>query len=182
MQTPGQPAKRENPSSQSRIKNQSIGMLAIAVILTLWTYQFEHHGLWGKLVNYNKTPAIVLKGTTLSQGLLTVNMYRPDGPDTYGSFVVQIAVKGEDASRPAEVWGPRQLSRLDPAAIHNRYFFQKISTGPWGLVVPLSAEASVRLPLSRTAEKGLKGQHDATVTVEDVSGLTWRTTIAVSPR
>ena len=32
-------------------RKQSVGMVVVAVFLTLTAYQFEHHGLWGKMVN-----------------------------------------------------------------------------------------------------------------------------------
>ncbi|WP_053958199.1 TQO small subunit DoxA domain-containing protein [Sulfobacillus thermosulfidooxidans] len=172
---------QEHPLPQSKVKKQSVWMLIVAIFLTLWAYQFEHHGLWGKLVNYNKTPKLVLTRTALSPQRLALTIYRPNGPDTYGSFVVQVMVKGETSATPAEVWGPKQLAHLTPSAIHNKYFFQKVSTGPWGLVVPLSAQATIQLPLDNRAQMALKGQRDAIVKVEDVSGLTWQTTVPIHP-
>lgn len=104
---------------------------------------------------------------------------RPNGPDTYGNFVVEVTVQGTTESTPAEVWGPKQLAAVNPSAIHNKYFFQKVSEGPWGFVVPLSAQATIQLPLSPAAQAKLQGQRQAVVTVEDVSGLKWQTTVPV---
>ena len=92
---------------------------------------------------------------------------------------MQVKVQGETSATPAEVWGPKQLSHLLPSSIQNKYFFQKVSTGPWGLVVPLSAQATIQLPLDSRAQTALKGQRDAIVTVEDVSGLTWHTRVSL---
>ncbi|WP_053960201.1 TQO small subunit DoxA domain-containing protein [Sulfobacillus thermosulfidooxidans] len=167
------------PTTAAVLKKQSIGMLVVAMFLTLWAYQFEHHGLWGKLVNYNKTPKLVLTGTTVSPQALNLDIYRPNGPDTYGNFVVEVSVQGQTESSPAEVWGPKQLAAVNPSAIHNKYFFQKVSEGPWGFVVPLSAQATIHLPLSPAAQAQLRGQSRAVVTVEDVSGLKWQTTVPV---
>ncbi|PSR27069.1 MAG: hypothetical protein C7B47_09170 [Sulfobacillus thermosulfidooxidans] len=167
------------PAKAAVLKKQSIGMLIVAMFLTLWAYQFEHHGLWGKLVNYNKAPKLVLTGTTVSPHTLNLAVYRPNGPDTYGNFVVEVTVQGTTESTPAEVWGPKQLAAVNPSAIHNKYFFQKVSEGPWGFVVPLSAQATIQLPLSPAAQAKLQGQSQAVVTVEDVSGLKWQTTVPV---
>ena len=170
-----------SPVKTAILKKQSIGMLIVAVFLTLWAYQFEHHGLWGKLVNYNKTPKLVLAGSSVNHNALNLDVYRPNGPDTYGSFVVQVAIRGIQETTPAEVWGPKQLARIGSHAIHNKYFFQKVSDGPWGFIVPLSAQAVIRIPLTNQALSRLTGQTKAVVTVEDVSGLQWQATIPVQP-
>nr|WP_242939460.1 TQO small subunit DoxA domain-containing protein [Sulfobacillus thermosulfidooxidans] len=62
------------PAQAAVLKKQSIGMLIVAMFLTLWAYQFEHHGLWGKLVNYNKAPKLVLTGTTVSPHTLNLEV------------------------------------------------------------------------------------------------------------
>lgn len=55
-----------------------------------------------------------------------------------------------------------------------------VTLGPWGLVVPLAAKADVTLPLDRMARLALAKDANAIVTVDDVSGLSWRASIPVS--
>ncbi|CAB1130050.1 Thiosulfate dehydrogenase [quinone] small subunit [Candidatus Hydrogenisulfobacillus filiaventi] len=172
------PRPAQEPATALELK-QSWGMVIVAAALTLFTYQAFHHGLWGKLVNYNKTPKLTLSGTRLTTRDLSLDIYRPNGPDTYGSFVVQVALTEPGRATPVEVWGPKALAALPATAIRNRYHFQQVKEGPWGLVVPLSAQARVTLPLSPAAARVLAGSRQATVTVEDVSGLHWQTTVPV---
>lgn len=162
-------------------KKQSIGMTIVAIVLTLSAYQFAHHGLWGTLVNYNKTPKLVLSGSAIHKGALQLAVYRPDGPDTYGSFIVTITITGDHSAIPAEVWGPKQLAHINARAIHNTYYFQRVVKGPWGLIVPLSARAHIDLSLSQTAQAQLRTTRRATLSVEDVSGLKWQTVVPTHP-
>ncbi|MCY0893773.1 MAG: hypothetical protein OWR52_09730 [Acidibacillus sp.] len=62
----------------------------------------------------------------------------------------------------------------------NTYAFQKVTLGPWGLVVLLAAKADVTLPLDHMARLALAKDANAIVTVDDVSGLSWSASIPVS--
>ena len=158
-------------------RKQSLGMVVVAVFLTLTAYQFEPHGLWGKMVNYNKEPNLNLTRTGLTPATLNLGIYRPNGPDTYGSFIVSVAIADSTNRKLIELGGLRQLAHVLNTAIRNIYHFQKISHGPWGFVVPLSAKGIVHLPLSTQAKTTLSHTRRVTVTVADVSGLKWVTRV-----
>lgn len=128
-------------------------------------------------MNYNKTPSLTLTGTRLTPNALDLVIYRPNGPDTYGSFVEKVALVNPTTHHPVAVWGPKQLAGLPSRAIHNTYYFQRITTGPWGLVVPLSAEATVTLPIPAQDAPRLQKLSHVTVVVEDVSGLKWHVSV-----
>lgn len=162
------------------VRRRSWIMLIVAVLVTLVSYQLEHHGLWGKLVNYSKTPKLTLSKTSVTPNDLLLNLSRTAGPATYGSFVVQVTLRQPGASRALEVFGPHQLSRIPMTAIQNKYHFQQVTRGPWGLIVPLAAQARIRLTLGRKAHQRLIGVKTVIVTVQDVSGLSWTTTVPVS--
>lgn len=168
------PARSEHPHA----KTITIVMVAIAVVFTLVAYQYEHHGLWGKLVNYNKSPALILQGTKINGGVLTLAIYRPNGPDTYGSFPTQVEVLTHGGADVVESWGPSELAALPKSAIKNHYPIQKIAVGPFGLVVPLSAKGKVTMPLSAAATKALAGASQVGILVKDVSGLAWKTKLS----
>ncbi|MCL4319269.1 MAG: hypothetical protein M1596_05215 [Firmicutes bacterium] len=104
-------------------------------------------------------------------------MYRPNGPDTYGSFIVQVAIADSTNRKLIELWGPRRLANVPNTAIRSIYHFQKIGHGPWGFVVPLSAKGIVHLSLSTQAKTTLSHARRVTVTVADVSGLKWVTRV-----
>ncbi len=148
-------------------------MLIIGVFFTLLTYQVEHNGLWGKLVNYNKLPLITMQGTSIQGDVLHLSLYRPNGPDTYGSFVEKVTITDPKSKSIIETWLPAALSKVPKAAIKNVYHYQKVKAGPWGLVVPLAAKAAVTLRLNTKAQAILATQHSAKITVEDVSGVKW---------
>jgi|GEM_PF-4040060 len=174
------PIQQETPVTGSvdvrrhrRIRNHSLIMIVLGVFFTLFTYQYYHHGLWGKLNNYNKLPLLVLKGTTIKGNELSLTMYRPNGPDTYGSFVEEVTLRVPSSSSPVETWTPSQLSQVSPANIKNAFKYQHIKTGPWGLVVPLAAKATVNLPISPAAMSAIQQAGMAQVTVDDVSGVAW---------
>ncbi len=150
-----------------------IVMLVIGIVVSLGTYQYQHHGLWGKMVNYNKTPLLVLQGTAIQGNQMNLTIYRPNGPDTYGSFVEKIALTAPNQSSPVAVWTPSTLKNIAKNDIHNDYLYERIKAGPFGLVVPLSAKATIDLPLSKATLKSLTHEKQVKVTVEDVSGLKW---------
>lgn len=156
-----------------RSRRRSLWMLVIGVVVTLFTYQYFHHGLWGKLNNYNKLPLLVLSGTTVTGNHLNLEVYRPNGPDTYGSFVEQVSISTPGQASAVEKWTPSMLSAVSKTDIRNAYHYQQVKTGPWGLVVPLASKASVQLPLSSSAVSILQPGVQAKITVEDVSGVKW---------
>lgn len=167
-------------AKERAVRRTSIVMLVIGLFFTLFTYQYFHHGLWGKMVNYNKLPKLVLSGSTVSQNRLNLSIYRPDGPDSYGSFVEQVALKVPGQSAPVAVWGPSDLSKVAKGNISNKYHFEQIKTGPWGLVVPLSSKAVIQLPLSQEESAAIASANSITVAVQDVSGLHWSESISVT--
>lgn len=168
-----------DPKVKSRLRAKSIFMLIIGAFFTLFTYQYFHHGLWGKLNNYNKVPLVQLQGTTIENSQLNLALYRPNGPDTYGSFVEKVAVAVPGSANPVETWTPAALAKVSKGDITNITKFQHVHTGPWGLVIPLAAKAKVTLPLNTTAQSAVQKAGKAVVTVEDVSGATWTVDAAV---
>ncbi|MCL4318868.1 MAG: hypothetical protein M1596_03100 [Firmicutes bacterium] len=161
------------------VRRKSWTLLIIAVIVSLLAYQLEHHGLWGKLINYSKTPQISLAGTGITSQDVSLGLYRTEGPATYGAFIVQVTLEGVNGHRSWEVWGPKSLASLPHSALSNRYHFQKVNRGPWGLIVPLAAKAQVRLPLNAYAVRQLKDAKRARIIVQDVSGIHWSRVVRV---
>ncbi len=128
----GSLAKRISLES-SIVRRKSWGLLIIAVIVTLLAYQSEHHGLWGRLVNYSKTPQISLIGTRIRPRDLSLSLYRTGGPAMYGDFVVQVTLEGVGGHHSWEVWGPKALASLPRSQI----IVQDVSGIHWTSVVPV---------------------------------------------
>ncbi len=167
------------PAETGAQKKQALGMLVVAVVITLFTYQVFHHGLWGKLVSYGKKPDLVLTGTAVTPRTLKLAVYNTGGPGTYGEFTTRVTIAAH--GRPIDVWTSHQLALTPAASIQNYYPFQKISAGPNGLIVPLAAKGIVSLPLRLHTGEVLRPKETVTVTVEDVSGLTWTIPETVRP-
>ncbi|MCY0881764.1 MAG: hypothetical protein OWS74_07195 [Firmicutes bacterium] len=154
--------------------------LLISVVITLFTYQVFHHGLWGKLISLGKQPKLVLKGSSVTPSMAAVKMFNVDGPSTYGAFTTQISLSVPGKAAPIEVWNYKQLSMLPTSAIHNKFHFQTITTGPYGLVNNLASEGVVDLPLSAYASGVISHSSTATISVEDVNGKSDVITVPVS--
>ncbi len=175
MSTPAEQDRQSQPETSVQ-KKQALGMLIVGVVITLFTYQVFHHGLWGKLQSLGKAPKLVLTGTKISPQMLDLAVYNIDGPGTYGEFATKVTVSIPGQSAPVEVWNAKQLSGVPGRQIHNYYPFQKISTGAFGLVVPLAAKGTVDLPIDSHGAALLAHSTTATIMVEDVSGLKWTAT------
>ena len=70
----------------------------LAMFVTLWSNQVIHGGVWGKLHNYSKSPKVEILEANINNGFLNFEIYRTNGPDTYGAFVIDIKLinnKGE---------------------------------------------------------------------------------------
>jgi len=163
------------PISRNAI-GKSITILSIfAVLLTLYTNQAFHGGVYGKLHNPSKKPNITLSQPALAaNGDLKINLYRDKGPDTYGAFIVAINVKDKSGTI-VEEFDKNSLSAISPNAIDNTYL-NKVVTGPYGLIATLGSKASVSIDsnLSSSLSAG-----EYTIEVIDVSGSTWSTPVVV---
>lgn len=147
----------------------------IAVLITLFTYQALHNGLYGKLFNLSKQPKVeILKAVLTQNGHLDITLYRTNGPDTYGAFITQILLLDE-SNNPVETFYPNE-SNLEKTHIKN-YFFNKVEPNKFSLVVPLGAKAKVSLnPQNNVSIKN--GNYK--VEIMDVSGLKWSKNISAT--
>ena len=98
---------------------------------------------------------------------LRFNVFRTEGVDTYGSFLVRIRLTDGQGNT---LWKMEadQLSALPPSAMENAYL-AKVKPGAFGLVVPLGARAGVTLPAALSAVP----EGPLSVVLTDVSGKEW---------
>jgi len=145
----------------------SLCIAIFSLVITLYTNQIFHGGVWGKLHNLSVKPNIVISDATynVDRGL-SFDLFRDQGIDTYGAFVTRISLKdnnGVDINK----FLYDELSKIPEQDINN-YYIAKIKTGKNSLVVPLGAKAKITLPLS-SLEGGIY-----TIEVEDISGKVWQ--------
>lgn len=110
--------------------------------LTLCTNQVFHGGVWGDLPNKSVRPVVELSEATLHDGALSVQLYRVEGADVYGSFAIGRRIKDEADQVMAE-WTAEQLSQLAVEDIHSHYV-ARVTPGAHSLIIPLGAKADVR--------------------------------------
>ena len=152
-----------------RIKSLAFILALFAIGWSLFTNQAFQGGVWGKLHNPSKKPHFVIPETELANnGQMKLTLYRTNGPDSYGAFIVRVDVT-DQSGNVVEAFDAKDLSSVTGSDIENRYLV-KLHPGPYGLEAPLGSYATVLLkPDSALALT--PGEYS--VTVHDVSGEKW---------
>src|SRR5699024_9239973 len=69
---------------------------SIAILgLTLYTNQYFHGGLFGKLHNKSVKPIVEISNINYNRSQLTFQVFRVEGVDVYGSFLIGIEILNE---------------------------------------------------------------------------------------
>lgn len=137
-------------------------------LLTLYTNQTFHNGVWGPLHNKSVKPKIEISDSRIENGMLAFQVYRTEGVDVYGSFLIGIALKDAGGNTVFEKDG-EQLARFPQTDIRNNYI-AKVAPGKHSLIIPLGAKATLRV--SDPSLRGLS-PGDYEVVLTDISGATW---------
>jgi len=140
--------------------------------LSLFTNQYFHGGVYGKLHNLSVRPHVTITAPELTNGHLSFTVFRDEGADVYGSFLIGVQLKDKDGKVLFEQ-DQQQLSMLQPEQISNSYV-AKVKPGKHSLVLPLGAKA--RLNFSDSALQQPQGTY--TITLIDISGLRWEQTVS----
>lgn len=155
------------PLGYRKLAKVSIWSAVFMMFVTLGTNQFFHGGVWGPLHNKSVKPLLEVSGASLSGDGLRFNIYRTEGVDTYGSFLVRVRLTDGQGNT---LWKMEadELSALSPSSIENSYV-ARIKPGAFGLVIPLGAKAGVTLP----AVLSVVPEGPVSVVLTDVSGKEW---------
>lgn len=138
--------------------------------LTLFTNQYFHGGVWGKLHNKSVRPKVEISHVRQADSLLSLRLYRVEGADVYGSFLIGIHILDAEG-KVLQSLGQEELAQFPQESIHNHYV-AKIKPGKYSLVLPLGAKADVTLPLHERAR-----QEARFVKLVDISGVEWQASI-----
>lgn len=154
--------------------NNVLGKLSIAgattiLFLTLLTNQVFHNGVWGPLHNKSVKPKIEILAADLNQGRLSFTVYRVEGADVYGSFLIGITLKDANGNIILDRNG-EELSKFGAEDIKNKYV-AKVVSGKHSLVIPLGSKAELTLKDKALADLP-KGNYELILT--DISGITWK--------
>ena len=147
----------------------------IILFITLFTNQYFHGGVWGKLHNKSVKPKIEITDAVIVHDQLRFTVYRVEGADVYGSFLIGITLASQNGKVILSKNGS-DLSRMDKNHIQNKYV-AKVKPGKHSLVIPLGSKAC--LTISEQTLAGLPpGSYQLTLT--DISGITWDETIHIN--
>lgn len=143
-------------------------------LLTLYTNQAFHGGVFGPLHNKSVKPEIEISDAVIRNGQLSFTLYRVEGVDVYGSFLVGISLQDENGKTLWEREG-EELARFPGQDIRNQYVAQ-IKPGVHSLIIPLGSKAElfIRENLFNELPKGTY-----TLVLTDISGLNWKEKIRI---
>ena len=149
------------------------GALAI-LALTLFTNQHFHGGVWGTLHNKSVKPKVEISDATLTNDQLSFQIFRVEGADVYGSFLIGIKVV-DSKENTILALDQNELAVFPKENIANRYV-AKIKSGKHSLIIPLGAKAVLTIKNEKLANLP-EGIHKVILT--DISGTTWSEEIQI---
>lgn len=144
-----------------------IGSISI-LFITLFTNQYFHGGVWGTLHNKSVKPKIEIKHTEITNNTLSFQVFRVEGADVYGSFLIGINLSDSKGNSIIELDG-KALSKFPKENIHNQYV-TKVKNGKHSMIIPLGAKAKLLIKEEKLSTLP-KGEYHLTLT--DISGATW---------
>jgi uncharacterized membrane protein YphA (DoxX/SURF4 family) len=160
-------------SGNLQILNPKPLVLVLSLIifgLTLFTNQYFHGGVWGKLHNKSVKPKIEISNIRMTDSELTFEIYRTEGADVYGSFLIGIQILNQK-NEVVKSWSIEELSKFDKEKIKNHYV-TKVKTGKYSLIIPLGAKADLTLDIN-----DIKTDKKTRLKLIDISGMEWETRI-----
>ncbi|MFB9056161.1 TQO small subunit DoxD [Mariniflexile ostreae] len=140
--------------------------------LTLYTNQVFHGGLFGTLHNKSVKPKLEITAGTFNNNQLSFDVYRTEGVDVYGAWIIGIEVKDQQG-RVLFNLEHDDLASLNSNQIDN-YYIAKVKPGKHSLVIPLGSKAKISLD-DIAFGSFPKGSYRLKIT--DISGASWEHTI-----
>ncbi|MDR4892794.1 MULTISPECIES: TQO small subunit DoxD [unclassified Chryseobacterium] len=135
--------------------------------LTLFTNQYFHGGVWGTLHNKSVKPKLEISNISHTNSDLKFEVYRTEGADVYGSFLIGIHILDKNGNILKEL-DHKELAGLSKENIKNHYV-AKVKPGKHSLVIPLGAKADVTVSIDDIIEKS----EIQTLKLIDISGIEW---------
>lgn len=141
----------------------------IILFVTLFTNQYFHGGVWGDLYNKSVKPNVEISNAQMKDGILVFNVFRVEGADVYGSFLIGVTLKDDKGGTIFNLDG-NDLSNLQEKSISNVYV-AKVKPGKYSLVLPLGAKARLIFKDKRLLKPG---GNTYTLILTDISGIEWK--------
>ena len=165
----------ELPLSIKQFSKVAISGAVLLFRLTLYTNQVFHNGIWGPLHNKSVKPELKISNAKIQEDILTFKVYRIEGADVYGSFLIGITLKDENGKTILQKNG-EELARFPLTRIKNDYV-AKVAPGKHSLIIPLGSKATltIRSDVFMDLPKS-----DYELILTDISGITWKEKITVN--
>lgn len=151
------------------VKNLHPKVLVISIFifgLTLFTNQYFHGGVFGTLHNKSVKPKLEISNIHRNDSQLTFQLFRVEGADVYGSFLIGIEVLDENKTVIKSI-SQNELSQFPEDKINNHYI-AKIKPGKHSLIIPLGAKADITVDLQEVHIK-----ENYSLKLIDISGIEW---------
>ncbi len=143
-------------------------VVSIAIFgLTLYTNQYFHGGVFGTLHNLSVKPKIEISNASINQDVLKFQIYRTEGADVYGSFMIGIEFL-DVSNNVVRSISAQDLAKIASEDISNHYI-AKVKPGKYSLIVPLGAKADLSFKFSEDETIRIKA-----IKIIDISGIEWR--------
>ena len=165
----------ELPLSIKQFSKVAISGAVLLFILTLYTNQVFHNGIWGPLHNKSVKPELKISNAKIQEDILTFKVYRIEGADVYGSFLIGITLKDENGKTILQKNG-EELARFPLTRIKNDYV-AKVAPGKHSLIIPLGSKATLTIRSDVFMDLP-KSYYELILT--DISGITWKEKITVN--
>lgn len=153
-----------------RLKPIVLGISVLIFGLTLFTNQYFHGGVFGKLHNKSVKPKIEISNVEYTDTQLKFQMFRVEGADVYGSFLIYIEILNEK-NEVVKTINQNELAQYPVEKIHNHYV-AKVKSGVHSLIVPLGAKADFVIDLDT-----IKINKNYKLKLIDISGIEWEKSI-----
>ena len=165
----------ELPLSIKQFSKVAISGAVLLFILTLYTNQVFHNGIWGPLHNKSVKPELEISNAKIQEDILTFKVYRIEGADVYGSFLIGITLKDENGKTILQKNG-EELARFPLTRIKNDYV-AKVAPGKHSLIIPLGSKATLTIRSDVFVDLP---KSDYELILTDISGITWKEKITVN--
>jgi len=136
--------------------------------LTLYTNQYFHGGVFGTLHNKSVKPKVEISNIKMNQSQVKFEVYRTEGVDVYGSFLIGIDLLNEKGEVIQSMNGA-ELSKFSKEKIHNHYV-AKVKPGKHSLIIPLGSKADLTIDLKDNSSSAEK---ISVIKLTDISGAEW---------
>lgn len=163
------------PISEAAFKRLSAALLAVAVVFIVGTYSYFRGSVVTPFHSGPVSPTThhwsLDRGHLMADGGVGFHAYVDAGTPEAPSNVVQAELRNAQG-QSVEHWDAQTLAALPRQAFVNDYDYQKIHTGPFGLVGPIGSKATVTLPPAAPALRLPAG--DYVLQLTSVSGHSWK--------